>query len=233
MTTLTWPTSITPHTVDWHLEANTGSFVSPLTRAVQTTELAGARWVAEFTLPTMTRDTWRAWSAFAARMRGQAGRVYVRPFHATGSSAPTFAAGLDITCDSTSKKCDSSTPTMDARYPVSLGTPLINGASQTGASIVTDGWAPSAMIFEQGDFFSYDTTAGRTLHMVVAYTESDRTGAATLTVEPPIRTSPANNAALNIATPTCVMRLKDDSVGALSVAPGYFGSVNISLIESF
>lgn len=233
MTTLTWPTGITPHTVDWHLEANTGSFVSPLTRAVQTTELAGARWVAEMTLPTMQRDTWRAWAAFAARMRGQAGRVYVKPWHGTGSSAPTFAAGLELTCDSTATRADSTTPTTDARYPASLGTPLINGASQTGADIVTDGWAPSAMIFEQGDFFCYDTTAGRTLHMVVEYTESDINGEATLSVEPPIRTSPADNAALNISTPTCVMRLKDDSVGALSVVPGYYGNVNISLVETF
>ena len=233
MTTLTWPSTIIPQTVDWHLEANTGSFVSPLTRAVQTTELAGARWVAELTLPTMARDTWRTWAAFAAKMRGQAGRVYVKPWHGTGSTAPTYGAGLDITVDSTSKKCDSSTPTCDARLPTSLGTPLINGASQTGAAIVTDGWAPSAMIFDVGDFFSYDTTAGRTMHMVVEYTEADSTGAATLNVEPPIRTSPANNAALDITTPTCIMRLKDDSVGGLAVAPGYFGRANVSLIETF
>lgn len=233
MAILSWPAAIVPATIDWHLEANTGSFVSPLTRATQTIEMAGARWVAEITLPTMTRDTWRAWTAFAARMRGQAGRVYVKPWHGTGSSAPTFAAGLEISCDSTAKKADSSTPTVDARYPASLGTPLIKGAGQAGATIATDGWAPSAMIFEQGDFFCYDTSAGRTLHMVVEYTEADSSGNATLTVEPPIRTSPADNAALDIATPTCVMRLKDDSVGALSVAPGYFGSVNVSLIETF
>lgn len=35
-----------------------------------------------------------------------------------------------------------------------LGTPLVNGASQTGTSLVTDGWIPSAKVFRDGDVFT-------------------------------------------------------------------------------
>lgn len=233
MTTLTWPAAFVPSALTWHLEANTSTFQSPLTRGVQTAELAGARWTAELTLPPMQQTAWRSWVAFLTRMRGQAGRVYVVPWHAPGSSAPTYGAGLDLYCDSTSKKVDASTPLCDAVFPVTLGSPVIDGASQAGATVAMRGFTPSAYAFKAGDFFHYNTTAGRTLHMVVEDAIASPWGKVAVSVEPPIRTAPADGAAVTIANPSCVMRVKDDSNGAPSFTPGRRARVNVSLVESF
>ncbi len=233
MTTLTWPSAFVPSALTWHLEANTSTFQSPLTRGVQTAELAGARWKAELTLPPMQQAAWRSWVAFLAKMRGQAGRVYVVPWHAPGSSAPTYGAGLDLYCDNTSKKVDASTPLCDAVYPVTLGTPVIDGAAQSGNSIAMRGFTPSCYAFKAGDFFHYNTTAGRTLHMVVEDAITDAWGEVAVTVEPPIRTAPADAAAVTIANPSCVMRVADDANGAPAFTPGLRARVNVSLVESF
>lgn len=234
MTILTWPSGIVPQSVTWHLEANTAAFTSPLTGETQTVELPGARWVAEFVLPALRAEQWRVWAAFVARLRGAAGRVYVPPFHVrTGSSARRAGTGSGVTFDSTAETFDSTAETFDDMTWTTLGTPRVNGAGQSGNTIATDGWTPAADIFNAGDFFHYATTAGRTLHMVVEATQAGGDGAATLTVEPPIRTAPADNALLEIDAPTCIMRLADGNAGTPSYQPGVFASVAVSLREAF
>lgn len=96
-------------------------------------------------------------------------------------------------------------------------TPLVNGASQTGASIITDGWASGATTLKRGDIFtiagvnvvnpvSY-TTKGRLQQFVVTADISDSTGAITAAISPSIITSgalqtvdasPADNAVITV-----------------------------------
>jgi len=101
------------------------------------------------------------------------------------------------------------------------GTPLVNGANQTGASLITDGWTSGASTLNVGDVFtigsgstgvygvnpqSYQSTT--TLQrFVVTATISDTTGAMTPTISPSIITSgayqtvvaaPADNATINV-----------------------------------
>jgi hypothetical protein len=97
-------------------------------------------------------------------------------------------------------------------------TPLVNGASQTGSTISTDGWASGAATLNKGDVFtiagvnsvnplSYSST-GRLQQFVVTATTSDASGAmATLPISPSIITSgqlqtvdasPANNAVITV-----------------------------------
>lgn len=234
MTTLTWPAGFEPQRASWHLEANTSSFVSPLTRFAQTTEIPGARWVCDLTLPpTRTVASQRTWEVFLSKMRGMAGRVYVGPFHYSGEFATTWAAGTGTTADDTSPKADSTTPTADSGYISSLGTPVVQGAAQSGATLYTRGWTPGATIAEAGAYFSYDTSAGRTMHLVTADAQSDGSGYATLSIEPPIRTAPAHEAALEIVAPTCIMRLQDDRAGARNFGPGLEMGLSFGLIEVF
>lgn len=234
MSTLTWPSGIVPQAVTWHLEANTAAFTSPLTGATQTVELPGARWVAEFTLPPLPSARWRAWSAFLARLRGAAGRVYVPPFHAgAGSSAARSATGSGMTADSTAVTADSTAYTADDVTYSTLGTPRVRGGGQSGNALVTDGWSPGAEIFAAGDFFSYDTPAGRTLHLVTEDVIANVVGRAVLPIEPPIRTAPAAGTPLEIDSPSCIMRLADAGSGAPAYAPGVFASVSVSLREAF
>lgn len=75
------------------------------------------------------------------------------------------------------------------------GTPLINGANQTGTELATDGWTPNTQVLNMGDVFtidgvygvnpqSYETT--NRLHQFVAMEDviSDGSGEATITVSP-------------------------------------------------
>ena len=99
------------------------------------------------------------------------------------------------------------------------GTPLVNGASQTGASLVTDGWtAAAASRLVQGDVFTIAgvfavnpmtraSTGSLQQFVVTAAVSSDGSGNATIPISPSIVTSgatqtvsgsPADNAALTI-----------------------------------
>ena len=98
------------------------------------------------------------------------------------------------------------------------GTPLVNGTSQTGASLVTDGWTASSAVLKKGDIF---TIAGvfrvhpetkavtATLQQFVATADgtADGTGNLTVAIAPSIVTSgatqnvsgsPADNAAITV-----------------------------------
>lgn len=99
------------------------------------------------------------------------------------------------------------------------GTPLINGASQSGASLVTDGWtAAAASRLKKGDVFTianvnavnpltYQSTGDLQQFVVTADVSSDGSGNLTAAISPSIVTSgptqnvdsaPADNAAITV-----------------------------------
>lgn len=106
-------------------------------------------------------------------------------------------------------------------YGTYTGTPLVNGATQTGASLITDGWTSGGATLNYGDVFtigsgatgvyavnpqSYQSTTNLQRFVVTA-TISDTTGAMTIPISPPIITtgayqtvvaSPADNATINV-----------------------------------
>ena len=102
-------------------------------------------------------------------------------------------------------------------YGTYAGTPLVNGASQTGASLITDGWTSGAATLNRGDVFTMTgvnkvnpqsrANTGRLQQFVVTSTVSDAAGAMTIAISPSITTSgsaqtvnasPADNAALTV-----------------------------------
>ena len=96
-------------------------------------------------------------------------------------------------------------------------TGVVNGASQTGSSLITSGWAAGATSLKRGDIFtvagvnsvnplSYQST-GRLQQFVVTADISDTAGAITFSISPSIITSgqlqtvdasPANSAAITV-----------------------------------
>lgn len=81
-----------------------------------------------------------------------------------------------------------------------VGTPLVKGAGQTGSLLVTDG-ATAGAAFRALDFFSFETESRSWLHAVHTAGAADGSGEATLAISPMLRILPADNAALNFATP--------------------------------
>lgn len=205
MPTLNFPTGIyAPASATWRLRSNTQTFRSPLDGTVQTIELPGAVWAASLSWPVLPVAQWRAMQAWLAQLRGSSGRFYYGPPHATARQATG-----------------------------TIGTPLVNGGSQTGATLNVDGFGASQSVFLAGDFIAYDTAVGRSLHVITANATSNGSGQAALAIEPPIRVSPADNAAIIHSSPTCVMRLADDGVGGMDIRPGAIASLSLELIEAF
>jgi len=89
--------------------------------------------------------------------------------------------------------------------------PLVSGADQLGLSLVVDGLPNSTPILSVGDFCSFDTVStqgntNRQLNMVTMAVNSDGGGVATLNLLLPIRQAPADDATVNILTPTAFFR---------------------------
>lgn len=98
------------------------------------------------------------------------------------------------------------TPPAYRRAGIGTGAPLVKGAGQTGSSIVTDGWtAGQTGVVCAGDYINIGTE----LKMVTADANSNGSGEATISFVPPIRTSPADNAAIVVTNPTVIMALTD------------------------
>jgi len=74
------------------------------------------------------------------------------------------------------------------------GTPLVNGADQTGRSVVTDGWSNSIVIFKAGDYLKFANHDK--VYTVSADVSSNGSGAATIAIEPALITSPATDSAI-------------------------------------
>lgn len=177
MPTLTMPAAPGFRASRFGLIANTQSFRSPLDNTVQTLELTGARWRVNYELPPMTRAQAAAWTAFLTELLGSAGRFF----------------GFDP----------------DARSPrgSALGSPLVNGAGQTGKSLIVDGWSElETGLLLPGDYFA---VAGE-LKMVTASVASDSAGEATVAFTPSLRASPADGAALTLSNAEATMMLVDD-----------------------
>jgi hypothetical protein len=166
----------------FELVSNTAAHVSPRTKAAQVVERQGALWRATFKIKPMKRADAAAWTAFFASLRGMYGTFYA---YDPAATSPLGSAP---------------------------GTPLVKGASQTGHSLITDGWGLSESdILKAGDYIQL----GDWYYMNVTDASSDGvgTGESTLEIEPQLRESPADNLAITTAAPKAIMRLGGNIVG--------------------
>jgi hypothetical protein len=203
MTILTFPTIRRPSAGSYRLRGNTQAHRSPLDGTEQTLEMPGAVWEITVSWDNLGTDDQRVLAAFLAQLRGAAGRFYYSPT----AWQPRRATGG--------------------------GTPLINGAAQSGSSLVTDGWSASVQVMRAGDWLSYTDALGRRrLHMVTADVSSSAGGAATLAITPPIRRAGAENAAVEVAAPSGVFRLPDDAAPEMAIRPPMLGRVTLAMVEA-
>lgn len=92
------------------------------------------------------------------------------------------------------------------RYPqpgLAIGSPgsvLVNGALQVGTTLIVDG-AAASYPFKAGQFFTLVSGGRGYLHHVTADQAANGSGQAVLSINPPLRLSPADNDVCNFATP--------------------------------
>jgi hypothetical protein len=112
------------------------------------------------------------------------------------------------------------------------GTPVVNGASQAGATLSVRGWSANAQAFLAGDWLSYVDTTGRArLHQVTADVTANGSGVASVPIAPAIRRSGANGAAVQVTAPVGVFRLGDDAQD-VAVRPARFAAVAFDIVEA-
>lgn len=84
-----------------------------------------------------------------------------------------------------------------------------------------------------GDWLSFDDISGRRrLHMVTADAMANTSGQATLSITPPIRRSPLDNAALDFTTPSGVFRMPSDDAPEMSIRPPMLGALTLTMVEA-
>lgn len=93
---------------------------------------------------------------------------------------------------------------------VATGTPVIDGPSQTGNTLNTDGWTISQTgIVKAGDWLQIGTGSTRQLVKVTADSNSDAGGNAALEIWPRIRTAFADGTSIVTSSPKGVWRLRE------------------------
>lgn len=181
------------------IEWNTQQFTSPLSRWTQRNELDGPRWKATYTTIPMRRSTFAPLQAVLIKAKGRVNRL---------------------------KAFDTDAP---ALLGTGGGSPVVMGASQTGDSLITDGWTALASgLMLPGDYFSVNNE----FKMVTASVDSDSGGVATVNFEPPLRASPADNAVLTTSVPKCLMTLDSDILSWDSDEAGIY-QFSFSMTEAF
>ena len=198
MSDITFPTlSRIPRDLQWGIVWNTQVASSPLSGAIQTLELPGARWQVSFRLSDRDEADAVLVQAHLMQLRGRVNRSMLYNF-ARPVPRGTIA-----------------------------GTPLVAGASQTGNTLAIDGCTAGTTLLA-GDFFG----VGGELKMVTADATASGGGAMTLTFEPPLRASPADNAAISTLYPTVGMMLQED-VTKWATKPGRLSDFELTFVERF
>lgn len=202
MSDITFPTlSRIPRDLRFGVIWNTQVFSSPLTQSVQTIEIVGARWQASFSLSDREEADTVLIQAHLMKLRGRANRSLIYNF-----ARPTPRGTI-------------------------AGTPLVNGASQTGAALAIDGCTVGTTLLA-GDFIGVAVGSGTELKMVTADATANGSGEMTLAIEPPLRASPSDNAAITTTRPTARFMLTSDDVQWLT-KPGVRTDVELSFVEVF
>jgi hypothetical protein len=146
-----------------------GSSASPFTGQTFEYKHSGQWWEAEMKFPPMPRADADALYSFLLKLNGKWGTFLM------GDPAGTTPRG------------------------VATGTPLVDGASQTGDELVTDGWTPSTTgIMKAGDWIQLGSSSSSRLHKILEDVNSDGSGSSTLTIWPSLRESPSDDAAIAV-----------------------------------
>mgnify|MGYP003647377633 CR=1 FL=1 len=202
--TLPTETSTQPTNTTFRIRRVVGQSASPFTGEQQTFRHQGEWWEAEVTLPPMKHAYAREWVAKLVSMRGVYGQMLLGDWD--GRTARGTASS-------------------------SAGTPLVNGASQTGNSLIIDGATASQTGYlKAGDYIQLGTGISSRLHMVVADANTDGSGNATLDIEPALRTSPTDNLNISVSNTKGVFRLTDNATEWDSNAVALYG-ITFAVVE--
>jgi len=206
---ITYPLNLPTHTgiasVNLIARNSIGISSSPFTFTQQVQKNSGQRWEADITLPMMKREDAEQWISFFMKLYGQYG---------------TFLMG------------DPNAATPRGSASSAPGTPLVNGASQTGNTLSIDGAPASATDYlKAGDYIQIGTGSNTRLYKVLDDADSNASGEVDLTIWPDLRSSPADNAAITVASARGLFRISTPTTN-WSTSTGGFYSLTFGAVEA-
>lgn len=169
---------------------------SPFTAQQQVYEHQGSWWSAQFDLPVMTRAQAEVWIAWLIALNGRSGSFL---FGDPAGTAPLGTAG---------------------------GSPIVNGAGQTGKTLAISGLTG---VLKAGDYFHVGS--GLTQRLYKNLTDQGP-GSVTLDIFPRLRESPANAAPLTLTNAQGVFAL-DVNEAAWSIDAAKLYGLSFSAMERF
>lgn len=199
MAIVTYPSNMHFTAYTLKLSRKTIKMESPFTGARQTLASAYALWVFSGKYSMMDTTLAANMRSFLLQLKGQVNRFRLPiPEYVAPSTGYAGAAGL------------------------------VNGASQTGSSLITDGWTAGASLFNPGDYIVINDET----KIINTAVSANGSGQATLAFDPPLRASPANDLALVINNPTILMAAATDDVASWDLTPPILYSFQLDAIEA-
>lgn len=114
---------------------------------------------------------------------------------------------------------------------IATGTPLVDGANQTGRTVNTQGWSANvAGILKAGDFLKF--SGHDKVYMLTADAASDAGGLAALSIEPALMESPADNEAIVVASVPFSVAFASD-IQEFDIQSPDWHSFKVSFVEVF
>lgn len=153
---------------------------SPYDFSSQIYDYGGQTWEIEGSFPLMRREKAYEIQAFLLKLKGQLGTFLVGDPNAT-TPRGTWA-----------------------------GSPLIKGASQTGTTLICDGFTAGATV-KAGDYFQLGTGTSSRLFQIVTDGTADGAGELTLEFMPSIMTAFADNLAVTSSSAKGCFRMLNNS----------------------
>ncbi|MEK9699630.1 MAG: hypothetical protein VW270_27880 [Candidatus Poseidoniales archaeon] len=157
---LSYPTDVGFKASTFSISRTVAVVESPFTGTQQTHEHDRALWKATMSLPPMARSTASKWLAFFMKLHGRKGTFLLGdPDAKTAQGAITGSVTLNADI-------------AIGDYDIELLTSLTSTSD----------------VFKAGDYIQINTGSSAKLHMIVEDADTDGSGVATVTVEPPIKT---------------------------------------------
>jgi hypothetical protein len=188
--TITYPLALPTITgiksINITARAVVGSSRSPFSGVQKTYEYPGQWFEASAALPPMKRAEAEQWNSFFLKLNGKRGTFLM------GDPAGALPRGSAAT-----------TP----------GTPLVNGAGQSGDSLAIDGLPVSVTGYlKAGDWINLGSGSATRLHKNLEDVNTNASGQATLTLWPNLRATPADNEVVIVANTVGLFRLADNGM---------------------
>lgn len=108
------------------------------------------------------------------------------------------------------------------------GAPVVNGAAQIGASLITDGWANNSAVLMKGDFIEID--GDKKVYQITEDATSNGSGQATLSLYPNMRKTPPDGVTVHTDVVFTVALMADSLPSSFDQCLNARG-FEISLIE--